>query len=266
MIGRESLTALSRPEFLVQIAGANLSRMTPAQRRRLMDQLEAFCRDPRERLRGEMRPRPTWDDITRIQRSVQVFLEGTVLPGGPRAGAREDEPAITVQDLRVTASSSSSAVGKAVQAALRDFRPVQAALDVYSITASSAPLDIVMLLTVATLAQGPFPPITRCGDPHCPRKWFVSRGKKRFCNDTCRVRAFVRVQRAAMRQAEKRELEERHRRPGERPSDSASASASAERKKRVKRERLREEVRLPGRRRRRTKGRARPTTGERGKR
>lgn len=201
---RESLT---RPEFLIRLAGADLGRFSAPQRSRLLNELEAFCQDPRERLRGDMRPLPTWADVAPIQEAVRVLLEGTTLPGKPRAVARAADPAITVQDLRVAASSSAASIARASQTALREFRRVGPDLDLYSITATSAPLDVVMLLGVATLARGPVPPITRCADPHCPRKWFVARGKKRFCNSNCRVRAFVRAQRAAMREAERREAE-----------------------------------------------------------
>ena len=80
------------------------------------------------------------------------------------------------------------------------------------IIARSNPFDIVMLLTSVMLTQNPLPPIARCADPQCPQKLFIRRGKRRFCHDRCRVRAFVRTQRAEMREAERHEFEKRKRR------------------------------------------------------
>ncbi len=243
---RESLT---RAEFLVQLAGATLAQLAAPQQRGLLKGLVEFCRDPQEALWGDMRPAPTWGDVAEIQRCVRVLLEETTIPVtlGTKAAtvAREDAPAITVRDLDVRARPSPAAAS-----ASRDLTPRQAfaeaaqvaARDYYAgvkrrpvIIARSAPLDVVMLLTVATLAQGPLPPVARCADPHCPRKWFIRRGKKRFCNDRCRVRAFVRAQRAEMREAERRESERRSRRPASGRTRARARPARTSR--RVKRQR-----------------------------
>lgn len=224
MKGKQSLT---RPEFLVQLARADLGRLSAPQRSRLLKELEAFCHDPRESLWGEMEPAPACGDIVEVQRCVLVLLEGTVIPAsrpGAPAAARVDQPAFTIRDLYVESSPPSpetvrvatGATGQvafsiAATAKARDYflgikrRPI--------IIARSTAIDVVVFLATVTLTQGALPTVARCADPHCPRKWFIRRGKKRFCDDRCRVRAFVRAQRAEMREAERRESERRNRRP-----------------------------------------------------
>jgi hypothetical protein len=164
-----------------------------------------------------MEPLATWSDMEEIQGCIRVLLEETTLPATagskPASAAREDAPAITVRDIDVRARPSPDA-SRASRGLTRRQAFQEAALlaarDYYAgvkrrpiIIARSAPLDVVVLLTVATLAQGMLPPVARCADPHCPRKWFVRRGKKRFCDGRCRVRLFVRRKRAVNRDRRK---------------------------------------------------------------
>lgn len=184
--------ALTRAEFLVRFLVTDLDRLRSRQRTRLLEDLGKFCRNPAEALWGEMEPAPTWGDVPALQHSVRWLLEGILLP--PR---RPSGPS----DLDLLAAGKTETLERVEGAdiTIRNIGVIGQSRSRHGfVLVRSTPRDILRLLALGVVTRGDrLPAVARCGDPHCPRKWFVGRGKKRFCDDRCRVRVFVRRKRAA---------------------------------------------------------------------